>query len=175
MIRRKVWRLRAVRMKHGWILWHDNDPKHTTWPTKRRLCKKHFKVLQWPNQYPNLNPIEKNVEGVERLCCPVTAPKHHNSWDGLQERMDQDTSCSLCPCWRPTWNVWPPPLRAGVALHSIRENLSCWSNTCFPHHYTNTFFENHTVCFPGFLFIEEHLNKEVTGLWGPEFLLIFRC
>ncbi len=34
----------------------DNDPKHTSKPTSEWLKK--IKVLEWPNQCPDLNPIE---------------------------------------------------------------------------------------------------------------------
>ena len=37
---------------------HDNDPKHTAKATKKWLVKKKFKVLKWPAQSPDLNPIE---------------------------------------------------------------------------------------------------------------------
>ncbi|KAJ4947899.1 hypothetical protein JOQ06_009930, partial [Pogonophryne albipinna] len=37
---------------------HDNDPKHTARATNEWLRKKHFKVLDWPSQSPDLNPIE---------------------------------------------------------------------------------------------------------------------
>ncbi|XDV39444.1 hypothetical protein PO909_008691 [Leuciscus waleckii] len=37
---------------------HDNDPKHTARATKEWLLKKHLKVLEWPSQSPDLNPIE---------------------------------------------------------------------------------------------------------------------
>uniref|UniRef100_A0A8C6TM61 Tc1-like transposase DDE domain-containing protein n=1 Tax=Neogobius melanostomus TaxID=47308 RepID=A0A8C6TM61_9GOBI len=45
-------------MGRGWVFQHDNDPKHTARITKEWLCKKHIKVLAWPSQSPDLNPIE---------------------------------------------------------------------------------------------------------------------
>uniref|UniRef100_A0A8K9VE87 Adaptor related protein complex 1 subunit gamma 1 n=1 Tax=Oncorhynchus mykiss TaxID=8022 RepID=A0A8K9VE87_ONCMY len=48
---------RALKMKRGWVFQHDKDPKHTARATEW-LRKKHFKVLEWPSQSPDLNPIE---------------------------------------------------------------------------------------------------------------------
>ena len=49
--------VRALKMGHGWVFQHDNDPKHKAKATKEWLKKKHIKVLEWPGQSPDLNPI----------------------------------------------------------------------------------------------------------------------
>ena len=75
--------VRALKMGRGWVFQHDNDPKHTAKATKEWLSKKHIKVLEWPSQSPDLNPIEnlwrelklrvakrqpRNLKDLERIC-----------------------------------------------------------------------------------------------------------
>ena len=42
----------------AFIMQQDNDPKHTAKTTKEFIRGKKWKVLDWPSQSPDLNPIE---------------------------------------------------------------------------------------------------------------------
>ena len=81
-------------MGRGWVFQHENDPKHTARATKEWLRKKHLKVLEWPSQSPDLNPIE-NLEGAESSYCPATAPKPEGSGEGLYGGVDQNPCCNV--------------------------------------------------------------------------------
>ena len=48
----------ALKMGRVWVFQYDNDPKHTAKATKEWLKKKQIKVLEWPSQSPDQNPIE---------------------------------------------------------------------------------------------------------------------
>lgn len=52
----------------GLVLDHDNDPKHTTKPTKKWLRKEHIKAMETSVQ-------QKSVEEAKALICQAAAKK----------------------------------------------------------------------------------------------------
>ncbi|KAK3521087.1 hypothetical protein QTP86_013380 [Hemibagrus guttatus] len=86
---------KALKMKRSWVFQHDNDPKHTARATKEWLRKKHFKVLEWPSQSPDFNPIEnlwrelkihvaqrqpQNITALEEICMEEWAKLPATVW-----------------------------------------------------------------------------------------------
>ncbi|EFN81399.1 Transposable element Tcb1 transposase, partial [Harpegnathos saltator] len=45
-------------MPCSWIFEQDNDPKHSSKLIKEFFIVKKMRVLDWPSQSPDLNPIE---------------------------------------------------------------------------------------------------------------------
>ena len=73
-----------------YVFMHDNDPKHTS-----KICKSYLedlqnqkvlKIMDWPPQSPDLNPIELLWEELDRKVRETQPSSLENLWNILQEQ-----------------------------------------------------------------------------------------
>lgn len=85
----------AKLLGRSYIFQHDNDPKHTAKRVTAFLKKKRVKVLDWPPQSPDLNPIEHLWEEMERQRASEV-PRNKEQLKGLLQKTWNGLNQDIC-------------------------------------------------------------------------------
>lgn len=77
--------INKYRMNATYIYQQDNDPKHTAIHTREFFAQNKVRVMKWPSQSPDLNPIENVWSEINRLTKDRNITTKLKCWEFFQE------------------------------------------------------------------------------------------
>ena len=94
--------VRKLKLGRKWVFQMDNDPKHTSKVVAKWLKDNKVKVLEWPTQNPDLNPIENlwaELKKRVRAKRPINLTQLHQL---CQEEWPKFTQLIVGSLWKAT-------------------------------------------------------------------------
>ena len=73
----------------GFVFQQDNDPKHSSKDVKAWFKRNNVKVIEWPSQSPDLNPIEHLWEELERRCASIKPKNAADKFEILRREWER--------------------------------------------------------------------------------------
>ena len=83
--------VRKLKLGRKWVFQMDNDPKYTSKVVSEWLKDNNVKVLEWPSQSSDLNPIENLWAELEKVCVSKEVYKPDSVTPALSGRMGQNS------------------------------------------------------------------------------------